>query len=93
MTMAPRGQSMVRPPAKPRWLNGNLAEIARIWPGLRPGKVRKARVYSMTPGSAYVYNEGVLHSPSRTAPTRLIRVEGVNLDQFRALRPEYVEVA
>ncbi len=59
----------------------------------RPGKVRKARVYSMTPGSAYVYNEGVLHSPSRTAPTRLIRVEGVNLDQFRALRPEYVEVA
>ncbi len=57
-----------------------------------PGKVRRARIYKMTPGSAYVYNEGVLHSPSRTAPTRLIRVEGVNLDQFRALRPEYEEV-
>ena len=55
----------------------------------KPGKVRRKAVYTMTPGSAYVYNESVLHSPSRTGPTRLIRFEGVNLDQFRELRPEY----
>lgn len=55
----------------------------------RPGKVRQKSVYTMMPGSAHVYNEGVLHSPSRTGPTRLIRFEGVNLDQFREQRPEY----
>ena len=58
----------------------------------KPGKVRRQDTYTMTPGSAFVYNEGVLHSPSRTAPTRLVRFEGVNLDQFRELRPEYLLV-
>ena len=47
--------------------------------GDQPGKVRKVRNYSLTPGVAHVYNEGVLHSPSREGDTRLIRVEGQNL--------------
>jgi len=55
----------------------------------KPGKVRASKRYTMTPGSAYLFNEGVFHSPSRTAPTRLIRVEGMNLEELRAKRPKY----
>ena len=47
--------------------------------GDEPGKVRKTKDYSLTPGDAHVYNEGVLHSPRREGDTRLIRVEGRNL--------------
>jgi predicted metal-dependent enzyme (double-stranded beta helix superfamily) len=56
----------------------------------KPGKVRKVRTYRLTPGVAFVYNEGDLHSPRRTAPTRLIRIEGMNLDKIQRLRYEPV---
>lgn len=49
-------------------------------PGAGPGKVSAARVYALNPGDAYLYNEGDVHSPERTAETRLIRIEGVNMD-------------
>ena len=55
-----------------------------------PGKARKARTYTLTPGMAYVYNEGDLHSPRREGPTRLIRLEGVNMDNVRRLKFEAV---
>lgn len=42
----------------------------------RPGKVRKARTYELTPGQARTYNEGVVHSPWREGPTKLVRIEG-----------------
>jgi hypothetical protein len=45
----------------------------------RPGKVAKIRSYKMTPGIAYLYDEGVLHSPRRETDTRLIRIEGIDL--------------
>ncbi len=45
-----------------------------------PGKVEKVKSYDMTPGIAHYYAEGVLHSPSRAATTRLIRIEGKNMD-------------
>jgi predicted metal-dependent enzyme (double-stranded beta helix superfamily) len=45
-----------------------------------PGKVKKLREYAMTPGQAHVYNEGDVHAPSRAGPTRLIRIEGTNLE-------------
>src|SRR5262245_59646484 len=54
----------------------------------RPGKVRLVRSYRLTPGTAHVYNEGDLHSPRRDGPTRLIRVEGVNMDKVRRLAYE-----
>ena len=38
------------------------------------------RIYSMQPGDAQVYQEGDLHSPRREGETRLIRIEGRNLD-------------
>ena len=44
-----------------------------------PGKVRQGKIYDLPPGVAYLYNEGDLHSPSRQATTRLIRIEGQNL--------------
>ena len=59
-----------------------------------PGKVRPVKTYKLTPGMAYVYNEGDLHAPRRSGPTRLIRLEGVNMEKVRRLRykPVYVPV-
>ena len=54
----------------------------------KPGKVRHVRSYMLEPGMAHVYNEGDLHSPRRDGPTRLIRVEGQNMDHVRRLRYE-----
>jgi predicted metal-dependent enzyme (double-stranded beta helix superfamily) len=51
----------------------------------KPGKVRYVRSYTLTPGMAYVYNEGDLHSPRREGPTQLIRIEGMNMDKVRRL--------
>jgi hypothetical protein len=52
----------------------------------KPGKVRRTRSYRLTPGVAYVYNEGDLHSPHRTDSTRLIRIEGINMEKVRRLK-------
>ena len=54
------------------------------------GKVRHVRDYSLTPGAAYVYNEGDLHSPRRDASTKLIRIEGRNVDKIRRFPYEAV---
>jgi hypothetical protein len=56
----------------------------------KPGRVRLVREYSLTPGMAYVYNEGDLHSPRRNGPTRLIRVEGRNVEKIRRLAYEAI---
>lgn len=54
----------------------------------RPGKVKKLREYTLTPGVAHLYNEGAIHAPSRNGPTRLVRIEGTNLE--RVARGRYV---
>ena len=51
-----------------------------------PGKVRKTRTYKLTPGVAHVYNEGDLHSPKRFSSTRLIRIEGINMEKVKRLK-------
>ena len=51
----------------------------------QPGKVRRARVYSLKPGMAHIYNEGDVHSPKRTATTGLIRIEGKNTHKMKRL--------
>jgi predicted metal-dependent enzyme (double-stranded beta helix superfamily) len=56
----------------------------------KPGKVRKLKTYKLTPGIAHVYNEGDLHSPTRNGPTRLIRIEGVNMEKVKRLKFEAV---
>ena len=54
----------------------------------KPGKAKALRTYKLTPGSVHLYNEGDLHSPSRKAPTGLIRLEGLNMDRIKRLRFE-----
>ena len=56
----------------------------------KTGKVRHLRSYALKPGMARLYNEGDLHSPRREGPTRLIRVEGMNMDKVRRLAYESV---
>lgn len=45
--------------------------------------VETARIYEMQPGDVKFYDVGVVHSPNRQAPTKLIRVEGKNLDHVK----------
>ena len=54
------------------------------------GKVRHVRDYKLIPGAAYVYNEGDLHSPRRDASTKLIRIEGRNVEKIRRFPYEAV---
>ena len=54
----------------------------------KAGKVKKKREYKLTPGVAHVYNEGDLHSPSRSGPTQLIRIEGTNMEKIKRLKFE-----
>jgi len=51
--------------------------------GSTPAKVKRARSYTLTPGAAHVYHEGDVHSPRREGPTRLIRIEGTNMEHVR----------
>jgi len=51
--------------------------------GDKPGKVSRARTYNLEPGAAHLYNEGDLHSPRRESTTRLIRIEGRNMDRIK----------
>jgi len=51
----------------------------------QPGKVQRARSYPLKPGDAHVYNEGDVHSPRRNGPTKLIRIEGRNMDRVKRL--------
>jgi len=51
----------------------------------KPGKVRRARVYTLKPGMAHLYNEGDVHSPKRVAATGLIRIEGRNTQKMKRL--------
>ena len=46
----------------------------------QPTLVEPERVYTLKPGDAYFYDVHAVHSPNRTASTRLIRIEGANLD-------------
>jgi len=59
-----------------------LAPVARPREG-QPGKARRVKDYTLKPGMAYLYNEGDLHSPRRDGPTRLIRIEGKNMEKVQ----------
>ena len=54
----------------------------------KPGKVKHRRTYKLEPGNAHVYNEGDLHSPSRAGPTRLLRIEGTNMEKVKRFKYE-----
>jgi hypothetical protein len=67
------------------------------WEGIQPassdkaGKVRRLKTYALTPGKACLYNGGQFHSPRREGATRLIRIEGMNMD--RAKRRRYLPIS
>ena len=56
----------------------------------KPGKVRRVRTYKLTPGIAHVYNEGDLHSPKRVDSTKLIRIEGKDMEKVKRFKFEAV---
>ena len=56
----------------------------------KAGKVRLVKEYALEPGDAYLYNEGDLHSPRREGSTRLIRIEGRNVEKIRRFPYEAV---
>lgn len=56
--------------------------IVKQGSGEDPSLVEPAQTYTLKPGDAHFYNVGSVHSPKRTEPTRLIRIEGSNLDHI-----------
>lgn len=58
-------------------------KIVRPRTGDKPAVVEPEKVYDLDPGMAALYEIGDVHSPSRNGPTRLIRIEGENLDLVR----------
>lgn len=51
--------------------------------GEKPTLVEPEKVYTMAPGDATFYDVGVVHSPNRDKPVKLIRIEGANLDHVK----------
>lgn len=51
--------------------------------GSKPTLVVPDRVYELKPGDAHFYDVGFIHSPRRLMPSRLLRIEGANLDHVR----------
>lgn len=45
-----------------------------------PALVEPERTYTLKPGMAYYYAPGKVHSPKRAGATKLLRIEGANLD-------------
>jgi predicted metal-dependent enzyme (double-stranded beta helix superfamily) len=48
--------------------------------GEKPGRVERTDTYSLEPGQARIYPKGAIHSPKRNDSTKLIRIEGKNMD-------------
>ena len=59
----------------------------------KTGKARWVRDYAMRPGDAYLYDVGVLHSPRREGSTRLLRIEGINMEKVKRFPYEAVTEA
>jgi predicted metal-dependent enzyme (double-stranded beta helix superfamily) len=56
----------------------------------QPGKVKAFKSYDLTPGTAVAYDVGQFHSPKREGETRLVRIEGKNLDTIKRDKYEAV---
>jgi hypothetical protein len=51
--------------------------------GARPTLVEPERTYVMKPGDSHLYEVGAVHSPKRDTLTKLVRIEGANLDRIK----------
>ena len=54
--------------------------IVKRGEGDGPNLVTPAKSYVLKPGDSHFYDVGVVHSPKREGPTKLVRIEGKNLD-------------
>ena len=50
-----------------------------------PTLVEPVKTYVLKPGDSHFYDVGVVHSPKRDGLTKLVRIEGRNLDHVKAL--------
>ena len=57
--------------------------IVRPGDGANPTLVEPERRYVLQPGDAHFYDVGVVHSPKRDGLTKLVRIEGTNLDYVK----------
>ena len=57
--------------------------IIKAAEGETPNLVEPVKTYVMKPGDAHVYDVGAVHSPKRAGPTKLVRIEGKNLDHVK----------
>jgi predicted metal-dependent enzyme (double-stranded beta helix superfamily) len=56
----------------------------------KPGKAEPVKSYDLKPGMAVGYEPGALHAPVRHDPTKLLRIEGTNLQDVKRDRYENV---
>ncbi len=57
--------------------------IVKKGDGAAPALVEPARTYKLAPGDAHFYDVGAVHSPDFNGITKLLRVEGANLDKVK----------
>jgi hypothetical protein len=57
--------------------------IVKKGEGDAPNLVEPVKTYVMKPGDCHVYDVGAVHSPKRAGPTKLVRIEGKNLDHVQ----------
>ena len=57
--------------------------IVRKGDGTTPSLVEPEKTYVLRPGDSHFYDVGVVHSPKRDTLTKLVRVEGANLDRIK----------
>ena len=57
--------------------------IVKKGEGDTPNLVTPAKTYVLKPGDSHFYDVGVVHSPKREGPTKLVRIEGKNLDHVK----------
>ncbi len=76
----------------PTWAIYGVAEGTTVmtdWKIVRKGTadsptlVEPARSYEMKPGDSHVYDPGFVHSPKMSPATKLVRIEGSNLDHIK----------
>lgn len=86
----------------PSWAIYGLAEgdtemtdwrIVKKGDGTSPSLVEPTTTYVLKPGDAHFYDIGVVHSPKRDGLTKLVRIEGENLDNIKRSNIKAAETA
>ncbi|MFI5002995.1 MAG: hypothetical protein ACHQK9_24170 [Reyranellales bacterium] len=57
--------------------------IVKKGEGGAPNLVEPTKTYVMKPGDSHFYDVGMVHSPKRDGLTKLVRIEGANLDRVK----------